>query len=69
MQEDTMSTLEELQADAQDEAAQKLEEMFVLIAKVFAWHVGLTPEEIDSIAGNRIYMDDARQCAEDLGWA
>jgi hypothetical protein len=64
-----MSTLEELEHDAQDENARKVEAMCVLIAKVIAWQDGIDPAEIDAISRNRLFMDAAQQCAEDLGWA
>lgn len=64
-----MSTIEELEHEAADINAQKLEELCVLIAKVLAWQDGIDPAEIDTIARNRLFMDAAQQCAEDLGWA
>lgn len=64
-----MSTIEELEHEAADNNAQALEERLVTIAKVIAWMDGIDPHEIDAISTNRLYMDSAQQCAEDLGWA
>jgi hypothetical protein len=64
-----MSTLEELEAEAADINAQKVEARCVIIAKVLAWQDGIDTHEIDAISRNRLFMDAAQQCAEDLGWA
>lgn len=37
-----------------------------LIAKVLAWQDGIEPHELDTVARNRLWMDAAQQCAEDL---
>lgn len=64
-----MSTIEELEHEAAEVAAEWHDEKLLLIAKVIAWTEGVRPGSINSVAREVGYMDAAQQAAEDLGIA